>query len=204
MKVLDLCSGLGGFSSAFIDDPSWEVMRIENNPLLENVANTEIICIFEFRDNLADMIARGYCPTSPDLLLASPPCTEFSMGFHSPRSIASRAGTLDDYNPDMSILNCIIDIKNMLKPRFWIIENVVGARRYFEPIIGEQKQKNGSFCFYGKFPSFYPQGDIKKKSTNERWSDDPLRANYRALIPKNISSAIKQAIENQTTLYDYC
>ena len=73
MKVLDLCSGLGGFSSAFVNDPSWEVMRIENNPLLESVPHTEIICIFEFRDNLADMISRGYCPTSPDLLLASPP-----------------------------------------------------------------------------------------------------------------------------------
>ncbi len=203
MKVLDLCSGLGGFSSAFVNDPSWEVMRIENNPLLESVPHTEIICIFEFRDNLADMISRGYCPTSPDLLLASPPCTEFSMGYASARSIASREGMLDDYNPDMSILNCVMDIKNMLKPRFWIIENVVGSRRYFEPITGELKQKNGAFCFYGKFPSFYPDGEIKLKSTNEKWSNHPLRSNYRALIPHNISTAIKKAVESQTTLFDY-
>ena len=49
MKVLDLCSGLGGFSEAFVNDLDWEVMRIENNPLLSEVPHTEIIDIFDFR-----------------------------------------------------------------------------------------------------------------------------------------------------------
>jgi site-specific DNA-cytosine methylase len=41
MKMLDLFSGLGGASEAFVR-AGWEVMRIENNPLLSEVPNTEI------------------------------------------------------------------------------------------------------------------------------------------------------------------
>ena len=53
MKVLDLCSGLGGFSEAFIE-AGHDVLRIENNPLLGDVENTRLMCIFEFRDWLED------------------------------------------------------------------------------------------------------------------------------------------------------
>jgi site-specific DNA-cytosine methylase len=35
MRMLDICSGLGGASEAFID-AGWEVTRLENNPLLTN------------------------------------------------------------------------------------------------------------------------------------------------------------------------
>ena len=35
--VLDLCSGLGGASEAFVKDPYWDVVRIENNPELAHV-----------------------------------------------------------------------------------------------------------------------------------------------------------------------
>ena len=41
-RVLDLYSGLGGFSEAFYQDPTWEVIRIDNNPLLADVPNTII------------------------------------------------------------------------------------------------------------------------------------------------------------------
>ena len=29
---IDLCSGLGGFSQAFRDDPAWEVITVDINP----------------------------------------------------------------------------------------------------------------------------------------------------------------------------
>ena len=40
MKVLDLYSGLGGFSEAFVQDQNYQVIRIENNPLLKDVPHT--------------------------------------------------------------------------------------------------------------------------------------------------------------------
>ena len=39
LKMLDLFSGLGGASEAMVNDPKWEVLRIENNPLLSGVQN---------------------------------------------------------------------------------------------------------------------------------------------------------------------
>ena len=54
MKVLDLCSGLGGFSEAFVA-AGHEVLRIEHNPLLADVPHTKIMDIFEFRDWLEDI-----------------------------------------------------------------------------------------------------------------------------------------------------
>ena len=203
VRVLDLCSGLGGFTSGFVDCESWEILRIENNPLLAAVDHTEIICIFEFRDTLRDMINRGYQPDYVDLVVASPPCREFSNGYHAPKSIATREGLLEEYSPDMTLLECIVEIIDMLKPRFWIIENVAGSRKYFEPIVGEMRQKYGAFCFYGKYPAFTPVGKIKKKSDGDKWSSHPLRTNYRALIPKNISTALRKAVESQTTLFHY-
>ena len=205
MKVLDLCSGLGGFSSAFINDNKWEVMRIENNPLLSEVPDTEIIDIFEFRDTLSDMMDRGYEPAKVDLILASPPCREFSLGFNAPRAIASREGRLEEYQPCMKILKCVLEIIDLLKPRHYIIENVQGSTRYFEPYLGYHKCSIGSFYFYGKFPSFKPglQGKIPNKSKMDKGSQHPLRLQYRALIPLPISKAIKKAVESQTSLFNF-
>ena len=39
-KILDLYSGLGGFSQAFMNDENYEVLRLEINPLLSEVENT--------------------------------------------------------------------------------------------------------------------------------------------------------------------
>lgn len=46
---LDLFSGLGGASEAFLKDASnWNVLRIDNNPLLSEVPNTVIMDLNDF------------------------------------------------------------------------------------------------------------------------------------------------------------
>jgi len=204
MKVLDLCSGLGGFSEAFLNSPSWEIMRIENNPLLSEVPHTEIIDLFQFRDTLVDMIERGYAPAYPDLILFSPPCREFSLGFNAPQAVASREGRLEEYQPDMSILECGLDIIKMLNPRYYIIENVKGSIRYFEPYLGRPKCSYGAWFFYGKFPTFdVVPGSIPNKANMDKGSQHPLRLQYRSLVPLVVSKAIKQAVETQTSLFNF-
>ena len=204
MKVLDLCSGLGGFSEAFVNASSWEVMRIENNPLLSEVPHTEIIDIFEFRDTLIDMIERGYKPAYPDLILFSPPCREFSLGFNAPRAIASREGRLEEYQPNMSILECGLDIIKILNPRYYIIENVKGSIRYFEPYLGRPQCSYGAWFFYGKFPTFnVVPGSIPNKAHMDKGSQHPLRLQYRSIVPISISKAIKKAVENQTSIFNF-
>jgi hypothetical protein len=203
MKCLDLYSGLGGFSEAFAISKKWDVMRLENNPLLENVAHTEIMDVLDFRDELKQMILEGYIPEKIDLLVASPPCLEFSNGFSAPKSIHVRKhGTLDNYKPDMKYLQAAIDIIEMVKPRYWIIENVWGATRYFNPKLGEPTQIIDAFCLWGNFPFIHVTEKLPmKKEKDKRHS--PLRSNYLAQIPLALSSAILTAIETQKTIFDY-
>ena len=83
MKVLDLCSGLGGFSEAFRVN-AHEVLRIENNPLLENVPDTKIMCIFELRD-LLEQNYEPFC-SSIDVVLFSPPMLRVFFGIQCSES----------------------------------------------------------------------------------------------------------------------
>ena len=202
MKVLDLCSGLGGFSEAFIA-AGHEVMRIENNPLLSNVASTEIICIFDVRDLLEENRKENPDPFFHDIdvVLFSPPCYEFSLAFNAPRAIHSRENPKIPYEPDMSIFHCGLEIIRMLKPKCWILENVRGASPYFSEVIGKPRQINDAYFFWGNFPSFVPNPFPSKVDKDER--HNPLRANVRGKIPIEISEGLLASIESQKSILDY-
>lgn len=189
--VLDLCSGLGGFSEAFVKDPSWEVVRIENNPILAHVEHTEILDVLEWIDWLPAMVSsRG----RPSLVLASPPCLEFSTA----RTWAQ--GRVMD--PNMEIVQAVWDIIDYAKPPYWIVENVAGACPHFMVYFNRHKQKIGPFFFWGSFPHIsVPQGFKHSKVDNDTWSTDPLRANKKALIPIEISNGILDGLASQTSLY---
>jgi site-specific DNA-cytosine methylase len=107
--MIDLFSGLGGASSAFIKDSEWSVLRYESNPLLEHVPCT-ILCDLKTYEI--------HCRHEVDLVWASPPCNEFSLGFHAPRSKAIRAG--EDYEPDLSLIFRAKEIIDALNPRYWV------------------------------------------------------------------------------------
>ena len=202
MKMLDLFSGLGGASEAFVNSNKWEVQRIENNPILSGVPHTTISCVKELRDELQTMVERGLTPTEPiELLWASPPCLEFSLAYSAPQSIANREGR--EYSPDMSLLEATMDIIEILQPRYWVIENVRGAAKHFAPYLGEQKQVvNHSIFLWGNYPSFQP-GTIESKFKHDLQHGDPLRANVRAIIPIEISRELRKAVECQTSLFEF-
>lgn len=202
MKVLDLCSGLGGFSQAFLDD-GHEVMRIENNPLLANVDKTKMMCIFEFRDWIEDNVAdkKTNYFDKIDIILFSPPCYEFSLAFNAPRATHLRENRNIPYEPDMSILWCGLDIIKMLQPKYWIVENVRGASPFFSKEMGNPRQINEAYFFWGNFPTFVPDPFPSKAEKDER--RNPLRANIRGKIPIEISKALLAAVEMQKSILDY-
>ena len=200
MKVLDLFSGLGGFSEAFLESGD-EIKRIENNPLLNGVPWSDQMCVLELRDLLQKYKNEGHWFHPVDVVLASPPCLEFSGAFSAPKSIASRAGTLDEYEPSMELVHATLDIIKILQPRYWVIENVIGSIRYFKKIGLEPNQIHGACVFYGNFPKFSTP-DMPTKRQKDTNSKDPLRANKRALIPIELSRALRRAIISQKTLLD--
>ena len=199
MKVLDLCSGLGGFSEAFQVN-AHDVLRIENNPLLKNVPDTKLMCIFEFRDWIEDRLVSGEI-INVDIILFSPPCYEFSLAFNAPRAVHLREHPDIPYEPSMEILDCGLDIIRMLKPKYWIVENVRGASPFFSEVMGKPRQINEAYFFWGNFPSFVPDPFPSKAEKDER--RNPLRANVRGKIPMEISKALLAAIESQKSIFDY-
>jgi hypothetical protein len=148
MRVLDLFSGLGGFSEAFVQAGD-EVVRVENNPLLSEV-----------------------------------PCTSIQ------------------FEPSMKLLKATLDIIKITKPRYWVIENVIGSISYFSNLGLTPSQIHGPHVLYGKYPKFNP-GPIPTKASKDKTSTHPLRANHKALVPFSISSALREAIIQQKTLFDF-
>jgi len=200
MKILDIFSGFGGASEAFAQDEAWGILRIENNPLLSNVEHTRSMDIFEFRDWLLEQKNR-YGPFSVDVLWASPPCKEFSMAYSAPRSQAIRDGLEDEYEPYMGFLDVAMEIIEIVAPRYWIIENVKGAIKYFSPKLGEPSQIHGAYVLWGNYPKFIPDAFPSKADKDQRWS--ALRSNHKAKVPIEISQALKDAVENQASIFDF-
>ena len=200
---LDLFSGLGGASEAFAQDlGDWSVLRIDNNLLVQGVPFTRIECVKE----LSKIVWPFAHPEGKkiDCIWASPPCREFSHGYNSPKSVAARNGGLDAYEPDMSLLEATLEIIQIVKPKFWVIENVVGSIRYFAEYLGEPRQIIGPYVLWGNFPLLdVDESQIATKASKDVHSSNPLRSNYKAKVDIAISQALKFAIENQKSLFDF-
>jgi len=198
IRVLDLFSGLGGFSEAFVLAGD-EVARVENNPLLSEVPHTSMQDVLAMRDRLHLYHAQGEPIREYDVLLAGVPCYEFSLAYSAPRAIAERNN--EDWNPNMELLEATLDIIRITKPRYWVIENVHGSQKYFAKYGLQQRQKHGAHVLYGNFPMFHTRDLPTKAERDKRWSE--IRSNHRAYIPWELSSNLRQAIVDQTTLFDF-
>lgn len=168
MLMLDLCAGLGGASQA-MKKRGWEVVTLDIDP--------QFNC-----DITADLSTWEYRGPRPDLLWISPPCTEFSR-----ESMPwCRTGT----PPDMTLVKAAWHQIAEIQPRYWILENVRGAR----PYLGAPTFKYGPFYLWGSFPDlgWLPLFMPTKSETSGRY---PAR---RAVIPPMLSLAIARAIEGST------
>ncbi|HIA01165.1 MAG TPA: DNA cytosine methyltransferase [Myxococcales bacterium] len=192
LRMLDLFSGFGGASAAMVESEGWEVVRIENNPLLGDRPHTQLRDVTEWLDWIEPL---GVF----DLVWASPPCTDFSRGFDAPMPTARRNG--EEYEPDLSLMLAAKEIIEHLSPKWWVIENVGGACEWFNPILGKPTQIIQSFYLWGKFPFIAMPVDWRhSKFDGDTWSSDPLRANRRALVPFQVSDSLREGVETQRTL----
>lgn len=200
---LDLFAGLGGASEAFVQDlDNWNVLRIDNNLLLQDVPHMVIGCVNDLANNI---FRPNNIDRKIDVVWASPPCTEFSNGYNSPKSIASRTDQgLDAYEPDMTLLESTMRIIEIVKPKYWIIENVVGSIRYFAEYLGEPRQIIGPYVLWGNFPYLdIEPGQVATKASKDVHSSNPLRANIKAKVDLSISVALKKSIECQTSILEF-
>ncbi len=191
--MLDLYSGLGGASEAFTHGAEpWSVLRYENNPLLADIPYTILCDLTECQEWPRHKV---------DVIWASPPCLEFSTGFNAPGPTAQRDGV--DFQPDLTLVKRAVEIIDELEPTYWIIENVIGAIKHFEPFLGPPRQIIGSFVLWGNMPFLHVDNFNHTKTGVDPGGSNPLRSNVRAKIPLELSQALRRAVESQTQLSDW-
>ena len=195
-RIIDFYAGLGGASEAFVKDGRFQVVRIDNNVLLKDVEYMYIEDIPKLNVGHIDMLFG-----EADLMIFAPPCREFSLGYHAPKSKAARKG--EEFQPDMSLLLKSLQIIKECKPKYWIIENVHGARTDFEPYLGEPTQVIGPFILWHNLPLLSLTNSALEdisghKAKSDVWSSNPLRTNHKAKWPYELSNALKKSFLTPT------
>ena len=99
-----------------------------------------------------------------------------------PTGRASRRPSLD------LIFATMIAIRD-LRPKYWIMENVVGAI----PFLGAPLQKIGPFCLWGYFPRIEAPFSVVM---HRKMVPANFTSAARAAIPHALSDAVYQTVEN--------
>ena len=214
MKILDLFSGLGGWSAAF-KDRGHEVITIDINYRFNPTYVRNIM-------ELADLSQFGKF----DVILASPPCEAFSLAASNQHHWKKEGGRYLPADTKASLAlhlaNHTFDLIRAASPKFWVAENPVGFMRHaIAPPAATLDQ-----CAYGRRfrkptdlwgelpPSFKPLRCIGAKCSHGRvikkangftasnsiftaeWISDKLpAASIRAELPYGLSLAMCQAVE---------
>jgi hypothetical protein len=167
--MLDLFAGLGGASQA-MKARGWDVVTVDNDPAFNCTVT-------------ADLAGWSWAGRQPDLVWASPPCTEFS------RDLLPWIKT--DGPPSLALALAAKRIIEETAPQWWVVENVRGASKWFRPIFGPVVRACGPFFLWGRFPHFhYRHGGKKKESWTSRARAD------RAKVPAALSLALARACES--------
>ena len=184
--MLDLFCGLGGASSA-MRARGWHVVGVDNRPELEP-------------DILTDLAAWRWDGGPVDLLWASPPCTEFARA-------DKRCWYPDAPAPSCALLATALRLVMEIRPRFWLVENVRGAKPYFESVLSPPAVSCPPMYLWGRPPRGFVQrlpGALPHKDHQSRRSDDPRaqrlssddrRRQLRAVIPSCVSEALALCCE---------
>lgn len=175
MLAIDLCSGTGSATAPMIER-GWDVVTVDADGQFSP-------------DIVADIRDWSWDGDVPDLIWASPPCDEFAREL--------MPWTKTGKHPDMSIVNACIRIIQEASPKYWVIENVRGALRYFAPILGRPKAKIKAYYLWGHFPELGEINLGKYRTKGSIRGQDKIR---RAMIPYPIVNRLAEVIEAQEAL----
>lgn len=185
LKVLDVCSGAGGWSAAF-RDRGHEVRTIDVHPRFQP---TYLVDLRTFDPHMMG-------DWRPDVVLFSPPCQRFSTA--NAEKVA-----LPIEPEDLFILSAGLRLIRFLKPKFWAIENVKGAEKYFRPWLGEPTyQRLPHLIWSNAVPTIvedakFGKGYVKSATGNFRVTGGFQKQIGRSKIPYPISKAFCDAMEDR-------
>jgi len=197
--VLDLFAGLGGFSSAFTESDSWTVTTVDLDSSFETDITADVLDLRP--SDLPDV----------DVVLASPPCTQFSTaGNHDNWDGQTPVGPAREA---VTLVYHTLGLIKALSPDYWFLENPRGRLRWF---LG-QPTGTVDYCQYGRdyqkptdLWGVHPPMTYKRCHTaagggcHVRNAEDdgtaadasmPKDRSERALVPRELSDEILRAVE---------
>ncbi len=177
MTMVDLCSGRGGASAAMVER-GWNVYRVE----LDGRLSCQIDLLGRPADvHVGDVTAWSWRGGAVDLLWASPPCTEFAR--------ESMPWCKTGRDPSLGIVRAVIAQVEAIRPRWWCLENVRGAIKWFRPELGEPIVRASPLFLWGKLPPVVIRSRPRKEAISG------TRPDLRSLIPFDVSLAVARAVE---------
>ena len=213
--MIDLYAGLGGGSAAFRKHGHYNT-QVEFNTDLATINDglSVFTDILEFEDLIIHHFKKrmSWLARHTDLkfvfVWASPPCTEFSLGYNAPGPTAARLGI--HFEPDMShveVSKRIIDALELEAERHglrfvWAIENVRGAIKHFTPFLGKPRSIVAKFCLWGNFPRLaFMDDEVKKHKIPTSFKGmSKFRSNLRAKVPEALSMRMMDSVMGQAQL----
>jgi hypothetical protein len=132
--VLDLFCGLGGFSQAFAESDRWSVTTVDIEARFDPDITADV---FELRPSDFD---REF-----DLVLASPPCTQFSLAASRYERVVDGEPQTDDARDAVGLVYHTIGLIKGLAPEYWVLENPQG---YLRQVLGAPTGRV-TYCQYG-------------------------------------------------------
>lgn len=154
LHCLDLFSGLGGFSQTFRESDRWEVTTVEIEERFEPDIQADVMDL-----------RPGDLPDA-DLVLASPPCTQFSMAASRYERFVDGEPNTPEASEAVALVYHTIGLIKALSPRYWFLENPQG---YLRQVLGEPTGRV-TYCQYGR-PYMKP---------TDLWGDHPAGFSYRS------------------------
>lgn len=132
-RVLDLFCGLGGFSQAFAESDRWEVTTVD---IEERFDPDRVADVFELRPSDFGEF---------DVVLASPPCTQFSLAASSLERFVDGEPQTEAARDAVGLVYHALGLINALTPEYWFLENPQG---FLRQVIGEPAARV-TYCQYG-------------------------------------------------------
>lgn len=204
MRVLDLFSGHGGWASAF-RARGHEVVTLDLEARFKCTITADLLTV------TAEQL-QEHGPF--DVVLASPPCTAFSVASIGRHWQSSGVPKTEHALLGMRLVEHTLSLIKALKPKYWVLENPRGMLRKL-PMMQELPRVTVTFCHYGETrmkptdlwgnfpPSWIPEpachnGDPCHEAAprGARTGTQGIKgADLRAIIPFKLSEAICLAAE---------
>jgi len=155
---LDLFAGLGGFSQAFEDAEDWTVTTVDIQERFDP-------------DIRADVMDLGPSDLpDADVVLASPPCTCFSLAANGHHTHFDDHQPLTEEAKDaVALVYHTLGLIRAISPEYWWMENPRGKLR---KVIG-RPEGSVTLCQYG----------YRWQKPTDLWGEHPVGFGYRSCSP---------------------